>query len=552
MAFFQSLPETCDITMTSVNHFLTMLSSPESFQSSETIQILVVEDEYILALNLRESLEALGYGVIAIADTAADAIEKAIELYPDLVLMDIRLQGEVDGIQAAEYIWNNLLIPVIYLTGHSDQSTVERATKTLPFGYILKPVNEQELYVAIKTALSRCEREQFLTTVLRSMGDGVLVVDPQLRIKYLNRVAETLTGWRLADAQDRPLTEVFSLVDERTQLPVESPVAVALQEGSTVYMSDRLLLATRQGTLVPVADSATPLRDPRGNVTGAVMVFRDDTQRRLLEERNLALERSRQQDLQIAELKRLNQLKDDFLATTSHELRTPLSNIKMAIHLLETVLNRQTSLGSDLRPEQPTVTRYLQVLHEQCDQELKLVNDLLDMRAVEADSYPVELISIHLQTWLPHLAEKFQQRCEANRQTLQISIPPTMPPLMSDLNSLTRIMSELLNNACKYTPPGGVIMVAAIATADSIRIWITNSGIEIPLEEQSRVFEPFYRIPKSDRWKHGGTGLGLALVKKMLNYLGASIAVSSESDCTTFTLEFPAIAPDTLTPSQES
>ncbi|BDI17032.1 hypothetical protein ANSO36C_28340 [Nostoc cf. commune SO-36] len=134
-----------------------ILSSKEI---TEKVKILIVEDEYILALNLQESLELLGYTVSDIADSAETAIDKAAELLPNLVLMDIRLRGEMDGIEAAQLIWNRLQIPVVYITGHSDKSTVERAKMTFAFGYILKPVKEQQLYVAIQTALNCYQREQ--------------------------------------------------------------------------------------------------------------------------------------------------------------------------------------------------------------------------------------------------------------------------------------------------------------------------------------------------------------------------------------------------------
>ncbi|MEH2055849.1 MAG: response regulator [Nostoc sp.] len=129
-------------------------------QTTEKVRVLVVEDEYILAMNLQEILELLGYTVSDITDSAETAIDKAGELLPNLVLMDIRLRGEMDGIQAAELIWNRFQIPVLYITGHSDKSTVERAKMTFAFGYILKPVKEQQLYVAIQTALNRYQREK--------------------------------------------------------------------------------------------------------------------------------------------------------------------------------------------------------------------------------------------------------------------------------------------------------------------------------------------------------------------------------------------------------
>lgn len=288
------------------------MSISSAVETANMIQVLVVEDEYILAINLQESLEGLGYRVVDIVDSATEAIEKANELRPNLILMDIRLQGEMDGIQAAEEIWRKLQIPVIYLTGLSDKNTVERATLTSPFGYILKPVSEQELYVAIQTALERYQREQFLSTVLRGMGEGVIVADSQLQVQYLNQVAETLTGWRLEEAKNQMLTEVVQLIEEQTQRPAENPIAIALQTQTTIYLKNRILLVTKNGTKIPVADSATPVRDRSGTITGAVMVFRDDTQRRLNEERSIASERARQIEIQLTELQRLNQLKEDF------------------------------------------------------------------------------------------------------------------------------------------------------------------------------------------------------------------------------------------------
>ncbi|MEH1871628.1 hybrid sensor histidine kinase/response regulator [Nostoc sp.] len=532
---------------------------PSNLDKKETVRILVVEDEYILAINLQECLESMGYTVLDIADSAEGAVVKATELCPNLILMDIRLSGEMDGIQAAEQIWHNLQIPAIYVTGHSDKSTVDRATLTSPFGYILKPIKEQELYVAIQTALNCYDREQFLSSVLRGMGDGVIVVDLQLTIKYLNQVAEALTGWRCDEAKGQMLTEVFKLVDEQTQIPTQNPIITALQQETTIYLGNRILLVARDGTTIPVADSATPLRNNNGVITGAVLVFRDDTQRRLTEERNLAAERAKQLEIQVAELQRLNQLKEDFLATTSHEMRTPLSNIKMTISVLENLLERQGILNSNKLSLSESINRYLTILREQCEQELDLVDNLLYMRMIDADVYSLELTSIQLQTWLPHVAEYFEQQARVRQQTFQVSVPPNLPPLVTDLASLTEIISELLKNACKFTPPDEQITVnvRVIDTTKSLinenaesgilnnlqvsyfQIIISNSGVLIPKKEQSRIFEPFYRIPQSDRWQYGGTGLGLALVKKLVEYLQGTIEVTSSQGWTTFIVQLP-------------
>ncbi|XGV98262.1 MAG: ATP-binding protein [Leptolyngbya sp. BL-A-14] len=509
----------------------------------QRVSVLIVEDEYILASNLKEGLESFDYEVVRIVDSGEDAVDHAIALRPTIVLMDIRIRGDIDGIQAAEQIWQRLQIPVIYVTGHSDQTTVERATLTLPFGYILKPIREKELYVAIQTALSRYEHEQFFATILQAMGDGVIVTDVQLQIKYLNIAAQALTGWTLDDSKERSVTEIMPFLDERNQQPIEHPIVAALREGTTFYLGSKTLLRRHDGTTLPVSDSAALLRNNEGEVTGAVLVFQDDTQRRVVEERDLANSRALLAEVQLQEQQRLSQLKDDFLATTSHELRTPLSNIKLAICLLETVLSQQGALTAATEAQSHSVNRYLSVLQDQCNQELRLINDLLDLRSLEANTYPVESAPIQLQTFLPHLAEGFQDRANVHQQTLHVSVPPELSPFSSDRNLLTRIVSELLNNACKYTPKGYAIEVIVEALSDavtpSIQIIIRNAGTEIKPDQQARIFEPFYRIPNSDPWKHGGTGLGLALVKKLVDRLQGTIAVTSDQQWTTFTVQLP-------------
>ncbi|HEY9628180.1 MAG TPA: ATP-binding protein [Coleofasciculaceae cyanobacterium] len=515
-------------------------------------QILVVEDEYIIAANLQENLESLGYSVLDVADSAAEAIDKAIALKPDIVLMDIRLQGERDGIHAAEQIWNLLQIPVIYLTGHSDKNTLDRAKITFPFGYILKPVKKQELYVAIETALNRYEREQFLSTVLQRMGDGVIVVDRQSRIKYLNQVAELLTGWQQQEAIDQNLMSVFNLVDEETGQPLENPVTTAFQQSGIFHLRYRVVLITKEGATLPICDSVACLTNNKGDLTGAVLVFRDDTQRQLQEKHNLALQRTQLIERQMQEMQRLSQLKDDFLSTVSHELRTPLAAIKMAIQMLEISLDRRTSAplessgATSPNANAQQVEQYLKILREQCEQELNLINDLLDLQYLGAEETPIALMPIDLTEWVPHIADVFQAQAQQRQQHLQVLLSPNLPLLVSDLSLFTRIVKELLTNACKYTPPGEAITVSAHPLPEKLQLRVSNSGVEIAEAELARVFDKFYRIPTSDRWNQGGTGLGLALIQKLVMYLGGRIWAESSSEQVHIIVELPILPPDTV------
>lgn len=239
---------------------------------------------------------------------------------------------------------------------------------------------------------------------------------------------------------------------------------------------------------------------------------------------------------QVKVLEKLNWLKDDFLSTVSHELRTPVANMKMAIRMLQIVMSPENLS----REQRSKATNYLQILDDECQREISLVNDLLDLQRLEAGKQPVALETIQLQLWLSQFVQPFEERAQAGQQTLQLNLPAeTLPPLVSELSSLERILAELLNNACKYTPPRELIVVSVCAYPNSIQIKVSNSGTEIPASELPRIFDKFYRVPSADPWKRGGTGLGLALVQRLAEHLGGSIRVESVNQLTTFTVELP-------------
>lgn len=255
------------------------------------IKILIVEDEIIVAEDIKDNLEELGYSITAIADSGEQAIKEAAVNQPNLVLMDVRLKGKMDGIQASEIIWDNLKIPVVYLTANSDISTIQRAKNTEPFGYITKPFRERELHAAIEIALHRHqlekklkENEQWLKTILTSLGDAVIVTDDKNCITLLNPVAEVLTGWKQADAFGRNAAEIFNIIHAETRTQVDSPIAKALQTGVVVGLPEHTILLNKHNIEIPIDDSAAPIVNGEGEVKGAVVVFRDITDRKRAEE----------------------------------------------------------------------------------------------------------------------------------------------------------------------------------------------------------------------------------------------------------------------------
>ena len=240
---------------------------------------------------------------------------------------------------------------------------------------------------------------------------------------------------------------------------------------------------------------------------------------------------------QVKELEKLNILKDDFLKTISHELRTPMSSILLASQTLEKLITTQGT--REIKSEK--FQRIFKIFKNSCQQQNKSISDLLTLCYIDAENATLLPELIDLRSFIPKLVEPFKEQIQRQQQQLVINIPE-ISLISSDIILLERVINELLTNACKYTPPKEIITVTAQEKQKTVLLSVTNSGVEIPLEEQESIFEKFYRIPSHDPWKHGGTGIGLALVKKLVELLSATIQLDSQAGKTTFTIEF-AIVP---------
>ncbi len=243
-------------------------------------KILIVEDEGVVAADIEQCLRKLGYRVVASAATAVSAIRKAVENEPDLVLMDIRLKGPVDGVDAAAALHERLGIPVVFLTAYADAEILERAKKTSPAGYILKPFDERSLRSAVEIALHKhpqeqrlIENERRLVMALRSVNEAVILTDAGKAVTLMNRPAEALTGWTQAEAAGRPVKDVFVTVHAARGSLLGDPVSRALREGVGIGLGDRRVVVSRQGTETWIRGHAVPLRNGEGETVGAALVF---------------------------------------------------------------------------------------------------------------------------------------------------------------------------------------------------------------------------------------------------------------------------------------
>ncbi|MCK4448687.1 MAG: response regulator [Candidatus Marinimicrobia bacterium] len=245
------------------------------------VKILVVEDEYSQAELIQDMLINFEYDVPVVVPSGEEAIEKAEQTCPDLVLMDITLKGEMDGIEAAKQIRDRYNIPVIYLTGHAEEDLLQRAKITEPFGYILKPFKAEELHTTVEMSLYKHKKENELKswvfTTLRCIGDGVITIDKKGFIKFINPVAEALTGWEDGSALGKDLTRVFKIKDKETF----KSAMKALLKGDIDSLEKVLISKVKTEIFIDL--NAKPIRNDEGITSGFVFIFKDITEHKQTE-----------------------------------------------------------------------------------------------------------------------------------------------------------------------------------------------------------------------------------------------------------------------------
>ena len=248
--------------------------------------ILIVEDEAIVALDLRLQLQELGYQVVGVAASGEAALALAARHLPQLILMDVRLQGPMDGIATAEAILRRHHIPLIFLTSHSDDDTVQRAALTGPYGYLTKPYQIKELRAGIEVALTKArlerqlrEADRWFAHTLRCVSDGVVVTHTDGSVRFINPAAEALTGWALDDAAGRPVDEVVQLRPAPGAPPTWGSalglVTAVMQSDRPAPLDHGVPISARDQAERRVDIAAGPVDDEDGRRLGAVLVLRD-------------------------------------------------------------------------------------------------------------------------------------------------------------------------------------------------------------------------------------------------------------------------------------
>ncbi len=264
----------------------------------EKIKVLIVEDEIIVAKDLESKLENYGYIIAGIASSGEDAVAKAGQTNPDIILMDIILQGKMNGIEASEIIKKSHDIPIIFLTASSDEFTMKKAKNGAPYAYIIKPYGEREIQANIEISLLRhrlekeiIEKGDWLASVFDSLGDAVIATDRNGVIRKINNLAVTLTGWAREESIGSKVSEIFKTVDEKTGEDLTNSLLNNIDDKIGDRLINTEILLSKEGKKIYIDKKATPIKDERGAILGVVLIFRDVTEKRELQEKILESEK---------------------------------------------------------------------------------------------------------------------------------------------------------------------------------------------------------------------------------------------------------------------
>ncbi|MBP2296054.1 response regulator [Azospirillum rugosum] len=485
-------------------------------------RILIVEDDRVVARDIREQLARMGHVVVGTSASGEDAIQLANRHQPDLVLMDIRLEGEMDGIEAARRIRDAHQIPVVFLTAYANDETVQRASMTEPFGYLLKPFEEPQMRTVIQMALYKHASDAKLrlgerryAATLASIRDGVILCDGRGRVDFMNRVAETMTGWTAAEAVGQPLSAVFAVIDEETQEPLEDFAALVLRSRDLAPPErlSRLLPRCAAGGAanvstpgIVVEERCSAIIDDRGDVAGAILVFSDLTLRRQIAE---ALRKAQADLAQIGRLTMMGEL----AAAIAHEVNQPLMAI---VTNAGTCLQHLSKAKPDLSKARAVVERIVRDAQRAGD----VVRSIRALaRRTPADPGWVDISALIADTLALVRAELRRARIAVETDLLR-----GPPWVHGDRVQLQQLMLNLVTNAIEAMDAPTVadrrLRITTSAEDGCIRVRVEDSGVGFAETDVDVLFKALYTT------KADGLGMGLSISRSIVELHGGQLTAA--------------------------
>ncbi|MDF1498124.1 MAG: ATP-binding protein [Patescibacteria group bacterium] len=353
------------------------------------------------------------------------------------------------------------------------------------------------------------EEKNKLKAILNSIGDAVLAIDQDKKIIIFNPIAERITGFKLEDIENHPYNDFLNFIEEESKKVKTDLINKALM-GKAQASNNNLAMFTKKKNLILVDINASPIKNKKGRVMGCIIVFRDVTEKRETE-----------------------RMRSDFISTVSHQLRTPLSAMKWFIEIL---LNEDTG---KLKLKQTEIINEIQSSNQNM---INFVNQMLSVSRIENDNLAINPEIVNLNSLINKLIKELEPVAKTKNQKLKfIDLTDKSLEINIDKNLLRNIIDNLIVNALRYTPENGKIVLSIKRKGkDHLLFEVKDNGIGIPKKDQSKLFKKFSRGSNAIKYEASGTGLGLYIIKSILDLIGGKIWFRSEENKgTTFFFTLP-------------
>jgi signal transduction histidine kinase/FixJ family two-component response regulator len=473
----------------------------------EQTTILVVDDEKVIRDGCTLLLQPEGYRVLTAAN-GREALDLMRDQPVNVVLCDLKMpvMGALEVLKEAGALYPE--IPIIIITGHGTVADAVECMKQGAYDFVTKPFRVDHLTLAVKRALEkqhlehqtrRLQEEQAknlytlameqsrLLTIVNCMADGVLVTNRVGEVVLCNPTFKQLMGLSGSLPQPGPLEAYLS---EESFLKTVEELCATAETGDPKCLSQEICRGR-----VHLRAMSAPVFGPDEKVLGTVTVFHD-----------------------VTAFKELDAMKNDFVNMVSHELRSPMTAIKLQ-H--EVILD---GLAGELTQKQRELLSRAQAKIQGL---LELINESLDIAKIEAGHRQLELVPVQLGEVLQEVGHLLEAKAADQKVVLKLAVPPDLPPVRADRRSLEEVFVNLVSNAINYSPDGGAVTIAGLSHGDYMEVRISDTGIGIEPEEIPKIFDKFYRVKNPKARQIIGTGLGLALVKGIVEAHRGTVEVES-------------------------
>ncbi|MFH0818802.1 MAG: ATP-binding protein [Patescibacteria group bacterium] len=352
--------------------------------------------------------------------------------------------------------------------------------------------------------------EDKIGTILNSIGEAVVTLDRQYKIKTFNPVAETLTGFKCAQVIGISAQEILILRDEKTNKNAKWPFADAIRKGSTIKLTNHYSLIAKDKREIPITFNISPLRDVDSSIIGLILVFRDVTKER-----------------------EVQKMKSEFVSIVSHQLRTPSSAVKW---YLETMLENRR--GNKMNHWQ---VEHLEQAYQSNERMINLINDLLNVSRIESGHLKMDFQAVSLADVFSSVIKEMENFARANNVEIDCQICKNKSPLVYiDQEKVRQVIQNLVNNAIKYTKGKQRVVLNAKKQNNMLKVWVRDHGIGVPKDQEKHMFERFFRADNAITSQTEGSGLGLYIAKKILALHKGDIWLESkEGQGSTFYFTLP-------------